>query len=460
MNEHSSSPTEFLRWFEQHTLPFESCDLAEPLGKSEKSFLGRLTQDAEVIGLGEMTHGASEIVRGRYRLLRNLIEEHNVTVIVMETEMSRTQILNDCVLTGKENPEDALAATGSFLVANQETLEFIEWLNEFNASQGDDQKRVHVVGCDMQSLDGLQAMLTRLLNAKAHEMQSWSTQTADILARLSELPTDDQLGSRIGLYFEELSCDSPSTDRVAELLRSQAELVDSVVPIVDDITASINKIGFQQETCLSREECFYLDRCARMMHQCLEHYRFDQGSAPRDRSMAEYVLAIREHFSGQRLALLAGNLHVSRSPMQFEGYGQYSTTGSLIASKLGEKYCAIGSAFYSGRYLGVAGNTAVEAIVVESHLPREGTFELLLHSFAVATETPNFLLDLQTQRSSGVVFPWPENLLMHLGEAAPKQSYEATFVRQSPHRQYDALQFVTTTTPTNILDGYYRFWKS
>ncbi len=45
---------------------------------------------------------------------------------------------------------------------------------------------------------------------------------------------------------------------------------------------------------------------------------------------------------------------------------------------------------------------------------------------------------------------------MHLGEAAPQQSYEATFVPQSPHRQYDALLFVTKTTPSTILDSYYR----
>jgi hypothetical protein len=48
---------------------------------------------------------------------------------------------------------------------------------------------------------------------------------------------------------------------------------------------------------------------------------------------------------------------------------------------------------------------------------------------------------------------------MNMGEAAPQHCYEATFVRQPPHRQYDALLFVANTIPTTILEGYYRFWQ-
>ena len=117
MNEQSDRPSEICGWLRQHSLPCGSCDLAEPLSESEKSFLGRLTQGADVIGLGEMTHGASEIVRGRYRLLKHQVADHGVTVIVLESEMARTQALNDCILNGKGNSEDALAATGSFLVS-------------------------------------------------------------------------------------------------------------------------------------------------------------------------------------------------------------------------------------------------------------------------------------------------------------------------------------------------------
>ncbi len=89
-----------------------------------------------------MTHGASEIVRGRFCLLKHLIQEHGVTVIILESEMSRTKMLNDCVLCGNGNLDEALSATGSFLAANHETLEFMGWLREFNASQHSDIKRV------------------------------------------------------------------------------------------------------------------------------------------------------------------------------------------------------------------------------------------------------------------------------------------------------------------------------
>ena len=451
--------SESLNWFKQNTMEIKGFDLAEPLGNAVESFLRKRPHAACVIGLGEMTHGASEIVRGRFWLLKHLIQDHDVTVIVLETEMSRTKMLNDCVLSGEGDLAEALSATGSFLAANHETLEFMRWLSEFNASQHSDRNRVKVFGCDIQSSDGLRAMLTRLLNETTCESQSWSTMISEILARLSKLPTDEQLAANIELYFEEMSSGGQDSDRAAELSRSQVDLVDSAMPIIDDIALLIREYVSEPANHLSHECRVDLNRCAQMLRQCYAHYRFDRGSESRDRSMAENILAIREQFSGQRSAWLAGNLHVARSSVKFDGFGEYITTGSLIAAELGDEYFAIGSAFYSGSYLAVAGNTPDETVIVESHLPREGAFEFLLHSYAVADKRPNFLLDIRTHRSSGENFPWPECLLMNLGEAAPQQSYEATFVSQSPQRQYDALLFVANTTPSEILDGYYRYWQ-
>lgn len=459
MKEYSDKSREVLDWFKQNTMEISAFDLAEPLGNAVKSFFSKRLHTASVIGLGEMTHGASEIVRSRFCLLRHLVQEHGITVIILESEMSRTKMLNDCVLCGEGNLDEALSATGSFLAANQETLEFMEWLSEFNATQHSDMNRVNVLGCDIQSSDGLREMLTSLLNETTYESQSWSTMKSKILTRLSMLPTDEQLAVNLELYFEEMSSGAQDSDRAAKILESQVDLVDSAIPIIDDISFLIEEFISEPVNHWSHECRFYLNRCAQMLRQCYEHYRFDRGSESRDRSMAENILAIREQFSGQRIALLAGNLHVARSFVKFDGFGEYVTTGSLIAAELDDEYFVIGSAFYSGSYLGVAGNTPNEAVIVESHLPREGTFEFLLHSYAVDNKTPNFLLDIRSHRLSGKNFPWPESLLMNLGEAAPQQSYEATFVPQSPHRQYDALLFVKNTTPSTILDSYYRFWQ-
>ena len=459
MKEYSDQPREPLDWFKQNTMEISAFNLAEPLGNAVKSFFSKRLHAASVIGLGEMTHGASEIVRGRFCLLKHLVQEHGVTVIILESEMSRTKTLNDCVQSGEGNLDEALSATGSFLAANHETLEFMEWLSEFNASQHSDIKRVKVSGCDIQSSDGLRDMLMWLLNETTYESQSWSTMKSEVLTRLSKLPTDEQLAFNIELYFEEMSSGAQDSDRAAKILESQVDMVDSAIPIIEDISFFIREFTSEPVNYLSHECRVYLNRCAQMLRQCYEHYRFDRGSESRDRSMAENILAIREQFSGQRIALLAGNLHVARSSVKFDGFGEYVTTGSLIAAELDDDYFVIGSAFYSGSHLAVAGNAPNEAVIVESHLPREGTFEFLLHWYAVDNKTPNFLLDIRTHSLSGENFPWPESLLMHLGEAAPQQSYEATFVAQSPHRQYDALLFVTNTTPTTILDGYYRFWQ-
>ena len=279
------------------------------------------------------------------------------------------------------------------------------------------------------------------------------------VARLDDLPSDERLGEHIGLLFDELTKDVPEMSRVAEIKQAQLDLVESAMFVAEDLVARIDDPEIKLLSALDNEQKYFLGRCREMLEQCLEHYRFDKGGVPRDRSMARNLFALREFFPGQKIAFLAANLHVSRIPVAFEGFGEYATTGSLLADELADGYCCIGSAFYRGTYLGIAGNTPQEAVVVETHCPRSGTLEALLYSIATAISEARLLIDCQSSRDDCTAAPWPETLLMNLGEAAPKQSYEATFVRQCPHRQYDGLLFVTTTTPITVLDGYYRFWK-
>lgn len=114
MKEYSDKPREALDWFKQNTMEISAFNLAEPLGNAVKSFFSKRLHGASVIELGEMTHGASEIVRGRFCLLKHLVQEHGVTMIILESEMSRTKTLNDYLSSGKGNLEEALSATGSY----------------------------------------------------------------------------------------------------------------------------------------------------------------------------------------------------------------------------------------------------------------------------------------------------------------------------------------------------------
>lgn len=442
-----------------HIEPLKYCDPNVPLSAVERLAIDRIVGEADVIGMGEMTHGSSEIVKARYRLLRHMVLEHDVTVIVLETDFSRTQSLNEFVLQAIGDAETALSATGSFLASNEESVAFMEWLSGHNAGVSDPSKKVQVFGCDMQSLDGIRDLLVPLLHPTRAFSDDADARIDRFVAKLAALPSDEQLGEYIGLLFDELAKDRPDMSRVAEIQQAQLELVDSAELVAEDVDVQMIELEHSTVGVLSNEQSFFLGRCREMLKQCLEHYRFEKGGVPRDRSMARNLLALREFLPGEKLAFLAANLHVSRIPVVFEGFGEYATTGSWIASELAKGYRCLGAVFYMGTYLGVAGDTPQDAVVVESHVPLSGTLEAFLHSIATECSEPNLLIECQPNQNDNNTSAWPETLLMNLGEAAPKQSYKDTFIQQRPHQQFDGLLFVSTTTPITVLDGYYRFWQ-
>lgn len=225
-----------------------------------------------------------------------------------------------------------------------------------------------------------------------------------------------------------------------------------------DVTTLLSKLETIVAEKSGTEECFYFRRCIRLLEQCLDYYIFDQGGRPRDRHMAENILALRDLYAQRRFVLTSGNWHISRVSIPIEGTDDYVTMGSILADVLGEKYCAIGTAFCEGTYLGVAGDSSTnDDVVVETHVPKSDTFEYSLNAFAKETASPNFMVDFRHNRLDIQPFPWPDTLRMNVGEAAPKQSYDATFLPQRSERQFDGLLYLTKTTPITVLPDYYLY---
>src|SRR5687767_2473118 len=105
-----------------------------PLSHEEQTVLDRILGEAQVIALGEMTHGAKEILKARERLLKFLIQHRDVRVVVVEACFASMRPLNEYLLSGAENVTEALACTASWSCVNRETLHLMRWLRAHNAS--------------------------------------------------------------------------------------------------------------------------------------------------------------------------------------------------------------------------------------------------------------------------------------------------------------------------------------
>jgi erythromycin esterase len=95
--------------------------------------------DARIVMLGEASHGTSEFYTWRDRISRRLIEERGFSFIAVEGDWPDCQRVHRHITGGEESAESALAGYRRFptwMWGNEEVLELVHWLREFNEKTG------------------------------------------------------------------------------------------------------------------------------------------------------------------------------------------------------------------------------------------------------------------------------------------------------------------------------------
>lgn len=439
-------------WIRERATKLESCLPQVALSPGERQAVDRIVGDAEVIAIGDITHGSKEIVQTRERLLRFLIQERHVGVIVLEACVAATRRLNDYLVSGVGTAVESLAATEYWSCLNRETLEFVDWIREYNRCQHDDRHPVEVYGCDVQSLDGPVEQLTRLMRDFARAGLPWSDDCLEAMALLGGLPSDRELFQSLEPLIREASSPNPDIAKLADIQARRTETMSGVRASAESLAVKLRKL--QAALPWSRDEDrFYFARCSRLVEQAVDFHSPD-GLPLRDRFLAENVAAVRNHRAGARLFLALHNLHIARVPPVIRGE-RFVPMGSLLAEELGTRYKVIGSAFHHGTYLGAAGAREGDDEIVVAHNPRSHSFEHFAQLFADAEGVPNLLLDVGPRGLHPEASPWPADLQMRIGETGSQTDYEQSFTRQSLDSQYDGLIFLGEITPITVLPEYY-----
>jgi erythromycin esterase len=113
--------------------------------------------DASYVLLGEASHGTSEFYTWRTRLSRRLIEERGFSFIAVEGDWPDCYRVNRYVKQMADSGSDASSVLHAFerwptwMWANREVIDLVEWLHEHNARQPDERK-VGFYGLDVYSL--------------------------------------------------------------------------------------------------------------------------------------------------------------------------------------------------------------------------------------------------------------------------------------------------------------------
>jgi len=293
--------------------------------------LDPMIADAEVVGLGEATHGSRDFFRMKHRVLRHLVQEKGFRAFALELPWSSGLRLDDYVVHGKGDLEDIAhdEFQGSYDIwNNQDYRDLIAWMRDYNLRHPQDP--VHFVGTDMgYAGPELYDRITDYV-ARAHP---------DLLDRVTALykglrPTTD--AATYGKRYLEL----PLAER-----RERAERTGKVLDLLEGQRPGRGADARAQSWAVQN---------ARAVDQLAEGFSFDIGDDAqvaqmmkfRDRTMAANTLWWNRH-TGDRMLLSAHNTHVSYDSFD----PRYpKTEGAFLRDALGGKYVSIGFSFYEGGF--------------------------------------------------------------------------------------------------------------
>lgn len=133
--------------------------------------------EAKFVLLGESSHGTSEFYKIRAELSKKLIQENGYTYIAVEGDWPACQQINRYIKSYDsvhKNAEEALTAFGrwpTWMWANEELIDFVEWLKSYNQSIPKD-KQIGFYGVDVYSLwESLEEIITYLEKTNSPDLE-------------------------------------------------------------------------------------------------------------------------------------------------------------------------------------------------------------------------------------------------------------------------------------------------
>ncbi|MFI2424615.1 erythromycin esterase family protein [Streptomyces sp. NPDC018955] len=376
-------------------------------GLRDLDALGRMVGDAEVVGLGEATHGSRDFFRMKHRVLRHLVERKGFRTFSLELPWSSGVRLDEYVLHGKGDLARIAREEfqGSYRIWNNaDYLDLIEWMRAYNRHHPTDP--VRFAGNDM-----------------GYAGPELYRRVTDHVAR-----THPRLKARVTALYEGLA---PATDaatyleRYLELplaeRRERAERTREAYELLRD-----QRVAHGQ----SRREHVRVVQHARAIHQMAEGYSYDVTDEAqvirmmeyRDRVMAENVAWWHRH-TGDRILLSAHNTHVSYDSFD----PRYpKTQGAFLRDALGGEYVSVGFSFHSGAFKafgtddGVIRTYRVDAAKPGSNehtLDRARQRDYILDMRTAPRSVRTWLAEPRPTWSVGAGWPDPVEYRIALGEA-------------------------------------------
>ncbi|PSL49400.1 erythromycin esterase-like protein [Chitinophaga niastensis] len=250
-------------------------------------FLTKTIADKEIISLGEVTHGTSEVFDYKDRLLRLLITNLGYKAIGLESDFIAIENIDEYI---NSRTDSLVFSPGSQIIATNRSM--IEWLRKYNKTRIN-QDKVHIYGLEAR---GFVNVINKIL---------------------SVIPAIEEADKKL-------------LEKVKTAEYSKIQKTD-----ISNLNVTISNL---QKITTNDLHKHYLV----LLSQLVDHY-YETKIGSRDEHMAINAIWIKERAKNNKLIIWAHNGHVAKTELY-----KNPSMGTYLNKQYGSKYFVIATDFNEG----------------------------------------------------------------------------------------------------------------
>ncbi|GEN77651.1 erythromycin esterase family protein [Chryseobacterium hagamense] len=319
--------------------PLQSYD-ADTGFKEDSLVFNRFFANVKIIGLGEASHGSSEIFKLKDKLTRYILMKNNGGVFSIESPMPKAMLINEYIVNGKKTGKEYVMNLDSWIYQTDEILDMTEWMKKYNDRHA---SKITFTGFDMTTYRGSVVQFKII-------MDKYNVST-DHLMKLTQL------------LHEENQLEKKQLSRKKQIHAEASTELDHIRNFLPNISGPDDYSWFAQHLVL------------------LEQY-IHRSYLDRNRYMAENIAWLKNKYPESAFVLWAHNEHLKKTGAE---------TGRFLIEKFKDDYTSCGTFFYEGSHSVIGlDDKKITPAFVKKNTP--DSLEELLNSFNI----PIFILDLKS----------------------------------------------------------------
>lgn len=401
------------------------------LDDDDLTAIGERVAGADVVGLGEASHGTRECFRFKHRLFQYLVEEQDVRLLALEANFGATLAVNEYVVDGEGSAEAALTQPAMHATHQMESArQLIEWIRSYNEGRArEDRVRVH--GVDVQHPES----------------------TASRLRAYLERADPDTL-TTIAEDLDALETGVPDVHDEAALtahLNARESVVKTLEAAFDDNEAAYVDATSRRAYRLAKRLVWTVER-GREQFQTIADGRAEQGAnvRVRDSAMAAQVQWLLRTEPSEWAVLWAHNAHLTRGDF---GGGTVRhlqgipSLGGNLAQLSGVDYHALGL-LVGGGAVGAAHTPSGEFRGYELPAPPSDSIPEVF----CRTGESLFFLDVAGLSDDSPLAAWLDRQPEQFDVVGGYRDSPVNIVASDLRRQFDSVVFIAESTPSALMD--------